>query len=660
MTAHDSGRTPPAAEAPASRLAWIERLFDASPDCLALVDAGFRFRFVNAAMARAFDCTSADLEGRTMADVLGTEAFETRGKPAGERCLRGEKQTWSRWVTLPGRGERFLDATLFPVPGDAGNDGFGVAVRDLTERKRAGPGPLATDVDPVTERKPLEEALRESEQRLRYHVENSPMGMIEWDLDFVVIRWTGESERIFGWTAAEIEGRRIMDLGLVYEEDIPIVERTMERLLNGQAKHVVSCNRNYTKDRRVITCEWYNTVLTDARGRMSSIMSRILDITERRKAEEALQQAHADIRELAGQLRELATEIIRTEQGERRRIAAILHDHVQQLLVSAQIQANVVRRGGPALNLAPLGIVEDLLADALAATRTLAVELCPPILSQVGLIPALGWLVGHMEEKYRFRVQVRADHRIEPDRPEDRVFLFEAVRELLLNSLKHSGVQEALVIVPAITGGCFHLVVADEGRGFDLTILKPGAKSGSKSGFGLFSLEQRLLHLGGTLAIDSRPGHGATVTLSLPLAEAGATEEGPASPVIREKDDPIRVLLADDHQMIRQGLVSLLRMESDIEVAGEAENGIQALELARSLRPDVVILDVSMPGMDGIETTLRLIQERPGLKIIGLSMHDEEHAARAMQEAGTTAFLTKGGPSERLVAAIRACRKTSA
>ena len=147
---------------------------------------------------------------------------------------------------------------------------------------------LVSVVRDITERKRTEEALHESEQRLRFHLENTPMAVIEWDADFVVTRWAGEAERMFGWSESETLGVPLADLNTVYEEDVPIVERTMARLTDGESRHVVSSNRNYTKDRRVIECIWYNSVLLDAKGRMASVMSLVLDETERKLAEEAL------------------------------------------------------------------------------------------------------------------------------------------------------------------------------------------------------------------------------------------------------------------------------------------------------------------------------------------------------------------------------------
>ena len=142
----------------------------------------------------------------------------------------------------------------------------------------------------ITERRRAEKALHESEVRLRFHLENTPLAVVEWDQDFVVTRWAGEAEAMFGWSTEETVGRPIMDLHMIYLDDVPIVERTMEKLTDGAHSRVVSSNRNSTKDGRVIECTWYNSVLLDAKGHMSSVMSVVEDITDRRRAEAQLRE----------------------------------------------------------------------------------------------------------------------------------------------------------------------------------------------------------------------------------------------------------------------------------------------------------------------------------------------------------------------------------
>jgi PAS domain S-box-containing protein len=146
------------------------------------------------------------------------------------------------------------------------------------------------------ERKITEEALRRSEQRLKYHFENSPLAVVEWDTNFCIKNWSKEAERMFGWKAEEVLLRRIDTLNMIFEKDIPKVESTMERLASGKEYTVVSTNRNYTKSGSIIECIWYNSVLLDSNGQMASTMSLIENITERRMAEEALLRSKEDIR----------------------------------------------------------------------------------------------------------------------------------------------------------------------------------------------------------------------------------------------------------------------------------------------------------------------------------------------------------------------------
>ncbi len=149
----------------------------------------------------------------------------------------------------------------------------------------------------ITERKRSEEALRASEQRLKFHFENSPLAVVEWDYDFIVTQWSIEAERIFGWKKSDVLGKRIDTLNIIFEEDLPIVNRTMDKLTSGREQTVISTNRNYRKTGEVIECTWYNSVLLDDNNRMSSIMSLVEDITEQKKAEKEREQLLSELKE---------------------------------------------------------------------------------------------------------------------------------------------------------------------------------------------------------------------------------------------------------------------------------------------------------------------------------------------------------------------------
>jgi DNA-binding NarL/FixJ family response regulator len=122
---------------------------------------------------------------------------------------------------------------------------------------------------------------------------------------------------------------------------------------------------------------------------------------------------------------------------------------------------------------------------------------------------------------------------------------------------------------------------------------------------------------------------------------------------VDERTAGVRVLLVDDHKMMRHALAQLLDGETDIRVVGEASDGEEGVRLALELRPSVVLMDVSMPGVSGIEATRRIRAEIPDIRIIGLSMHDMDGTRESMLDAGADDYLTKDGPPEDLIAAIR-------
>ncbi len=140
------------------------------------------------------------------------------------------------------------------------------------------------------EYKQTEEQLHEATQRLKFHIENSPLGVIEWDSDYRITRWNDKAEVIFGWNSEEILGKRIDELHWIYEEDWDNVQQIMADMLNGSRPSNVNKNRNYRKDGSVISCEWYNSALLDASGKLVSVLSLVLDVTERKRIEEMLQE----------------------------------------------------------------------------------------------------------------------------------------------------------------------------------------------------------------------------------------------------------------------------------------------------------------------------------------------------------------------------------
>jgi len=115
----------------------------------------------------------------------------------------------------------------------------------------------------------------------------------------------------------------------------------------------------------------------------------------------------------------------------------------------------------------------------------------------------------------------------------------------------------------------------------------------------------------------------------------------------------LKILLADDHKIVRDGLKSLIRKEVSMEVVGEADNGRKAVQLARDLEPEIIIMDISMPDLNGVEATRQILADSPDIKIIALSMHSDKRYVKGVLSAGASGYLLKDSAFEELVEAIR-------
>jgi CheY-like chemotaxis protein len=297
---------------------------------------------------------------------------------------------------------------------------------------------------------------------------------------------------------------------------------------------------------------------------------------------------------------------------------------------------------------------EELLMEALNYTRTLVAELSPPVLSEQGLGPALMWLAEYMK-RFGLVVSVSVPERRVRGLPEDQaILLFQSVRELLFNASKHAGTHEAWVTLEQKETS-LRLEVRDNGVGFPVSALNAPSEGASK--FGLFSIRERMSALGGSLHITSSPEVGTRAVLLLPLMKP-VEPRLPPSPVTamqaskdyrpKERDGVVQVLLVDDHAMVRQGLRAILESYPDLHVIGEAVDGREAVEAVRILRPEVVIMDVNMPVMDGVEATRHIKQECPDTVVVGLSVNAGGEHREAMITAGAANLLTKEVAVEQL------------
>jgi PAS domain S-box-containing protein len=507
----------------------------------------------------------------------------------------------------------------------------------------------------ITERKAAEEALRESEARLSAISEASFDGIIIHG-NSKIIEVNEAFANMYGYTVPELVGKPLLDLYVQESHDV-----ISYHVGNGlENPYEVTAIRK-DGSRFLAEVRGRNTIYKGMKVRGGTHR----DITERKRAEEELRRLNENLEKLVDErtekLRRLAGELTLVEQRERKQLGRILHDGLQQYLVAAKMQLNGlherIQNEGRKQEAHAIG---HLLDEAVQVSRNLAAELSPPILHDGGIVAGLEWLSRWTLQKHGLKVRV-VNGAEAPLLAEDvKVLVFECVRELLLNVVKHSGVREAEIRLCRTQDELLQVTVEDNGRGFDPALLN-ACPSLDTGGYGLFSIRERIQLSGGDLEAYSTPGKGARLTLTVPIANIDRRglvqpDQLKCTPIaVKSSTGKIRILLTDDHVVMREGLARLLSQEPDMEIVGQAADGQEAVEFAGQLVPDIILMDHSMPILNGTEATRIIHQQHPVIQIIGLSLYTEEERAREMIEAVAAFYLSKAGPPSELKAAIRAC-----
>ncbi len=483
-----------------------------------------------------------------------------------------------------------------------------------------------------------------------------------------------EFERLLGWSNDDLAGVDVMEACF----PDPVYRRQAERLMWGQdsAWHeLVPTGRSGEE----VVCRWTGVTLSDG--------SRIgigIDMREERHlhGELARKQEVAELR--ARRLQELALELTEAEERERQRLAKVLHDDLQQLLIGLKFALGVVETTAEpdSATSKSLAYVWELLDGAIEHARSLSHELQVPALQHHGLVTGLERLVQQMRTNHDLEIDLEIAGDVDSSSESVRIFVFRALRELLINVVNHADTNRAALQL-SLDGDRIIASVEDWGRGFDPgwngeSALYHATNGGSGeergTGFGLFSVRERLDLLGGGMEIRAARGEGTRVEFWVPwqarsrpgreaVALAGAANGAGSGEVFALDGDGdgesaarYRVLLVDDHRIVRQGVAGMLEQEPDIHVIGHASNGRVAIEKVARLRPNVVVMDAAMDVMDGIEATRRIKADWPEVRIIALSMHEEDIVVKSMLAAGAETYVHKAGSPELLIEAVRSDR----
>lgn len=454
-----------------------------------------------------------DLEGnllrvnRAEAEMLGYAVKEMTGRSALDFVSAGQRQLVRRSIREKLQGQRALEAFERRYVRKDGTE-IDVQIEDRLIFDEGGcVSGIRSTLQDITERKRAENALRESEENLRALFNAASESIALLGVDGVFLACNQTAARRFGKKPEELVGLKTSG----------VMSRELERSRRPRMKAVARTGRPLQFEDELAGRVYFNSFypVKDQRGRVSRIAVFSADVTRQRQAEQRLMAYQQ-------QLRSLASELLLTEERERREHATALHDSIGQTLAICKIKLGVLREAAFSRGLGEaVEEIRQLVEQCIEATRSLALQLSPPVLYELGFVAALEWLVEWGREQFGMPIEFETEAvRVQPEE-EIGLFLFRSARELLVNVAKHARARRAKVSVRE-DGAQVRVTIEDDGVGFDTS--EVGSQKGSTEAFGLFSIRERLSYVGGQLLMDSRPGRGTQATLVAPLRRSRASQ----------------------------------------------------------------------------------------------------------------------------------------
>lgn len=383
------------------------------------------------------------------------------------------------------------------------------------------------------------------------------------------------------------------------------------------------------------------------------------ELTELVETNEALRVSEISLRQLSARLLKLQDE-------ERRRIARDLHDTTGQKIA---VLAMALDRLTKLVDTRKTDVKETLQESREVVgkigeeIRTLSYLLHPPLLDECGLASAVLWYAEGFKKRSGIQLNVTIDEELVRLAIDAETALFRVVQESLTNVHRYSGSASADIRI-FNAGGSVHLEIVDYGKGIRAATDRSTFAGTPSLGVGIPGMRERIRQLGGELEVEFG-ARGTSVKATLPMeAPEKFAEESSVPPLFaktgkkeesaRESGLRKRILIADDHEVMRRGMRSLVERQEEWAVCGEAVEGNEAVRKARELRPDLLIMDINMPGLSGIEAALQIFKDDPNARILFFSLLDSPQVIREVYDLGARGYVSKARAGKDLVDAVRA------
>lgn len=508
----------------------------------------------------------------------------------------------------------------------------------------------------ITDRRRAEQALAEAVQRLDAHMDNSPLGVIEFNRQFRVTRWSKEAEKIFGWNAEEVLGRKIMEMPLIYEDDREAVSRLLQDMAEGRNPRNLSVNRNYRKDGEVLECEWYSSAIYDKDGNLTSVLAQILDITGRKQTEERLRQSLKmdSIAVLAGGMAHdfnnllvgiignasLALEADELRSGTRDLLDGIVKSGEQAAYLTSQILAY---SGRGRFVVEPVNLSEVVRE----VTTIVRASTSRKIAFKLDLDPELPSINADRGQIHQVLLNLIVNAAEAIGENEGSIALRTGLRHLDEDSIQELETRD----IPP--GAYVFLEVLDTGYGMNeetkAKIFDPFFTTKfTGRGLGLAAASGIVRAQHGAIQVSTAPGEGASFTILLPAA--GTRTAAPQ--IVRDQEELQErgtILFVDDEEAVRQmAKRALERHGYEVLLATNGREAIEALKESAA-RTDLVVLDLSMPGKSGQEALPELQKIKPGLQVLVSSGYGKDEVLGRFAGSPIAGFIQKPYSVQQLV-----------
>lgn len=626
------------------RLHALMRLLD---EGVCAFDLQGQITHVNAATQRVLGLDEETLLGASIEQVIAID-------PAVEPCevlttasSPGGAVAWLHGDAMPQRADGRIRR-----PDDSTCDVSCSLSRVHTDGRIVG-GVLT--LHDITNRKAIEEAIRQSEQRLMLHVQRTPLPAIELTSDGIITRWNRAAEKLFGFSEAEALGRHVIDLIVsdhMREQAFAGFEENKKRT-NSNSVH-----ENITRDGKVVTCEWYSTVLVDAKGETIGIAALAHDITDRLHYEEQLRQAKVAAEESSRTKTNFLANMsheIRTPMTAILGFTDLLEDaNIDQQTRSETIET--IRRNGEHL----LNVINDILDIAKVEENMVTMECIPCPVRE--LIEGVASLMRIRAESKSLVLTVSITSNVPQIILTDPTRLRQILTNVVSNAIKFTERGSVRIEVETSSADGVELLqvrVIDTGIGMEKEhlehIFEPFAQADTSTtrrfggtGLGLAISRTFARMLGGDVFIESQTGKGSTTTICIQCTEvvkdATETQSQEQKPSLQTDSLRGRILLAEDGPD-NQRLISVLLRKRGADVV-VVPNGQEAMEIVQqSLHGpeafDLVLMDMQMPVMDGYTATRQLRNAGCTIPIVALTAHAMTSDRQRCISAGCDDYMTK-------------------